>query len=102
MNDDESRLMRWKSLALLGALCLTGAAFTLWQLLPEPIAKSATKQVSSGMSRDQVRQILGDPEECPRSSDGTTAWVYYFDYLGLGGYVVRFDRDGVVQSAGAF
>ncbi len=94
--------MGWKSLALLGTLCLAGVAFTLVQLLPRPIAESATKQVSSGMSKDQVRQVLGDPEECPGSSDGTTAWVYYFDYLGLRGYVVRFDRDGVVQSAGAF
>lgn len=102
MSDDEAKLMGWKSLALLGALCLAGAFFMLGQLLPGPIAEFATKQVSSGMSKEQVRQALGAPEEDHRITDGTTRWVYYFDYLGVRGCVVSFDQQGAVASTTVF
>jgi outer membrane protein assembly factor BamE (lipoprotein component of BamABCDE complex) len=102
MEAGESRLLGWKSFMLLGALCLVGAALTVWQLLPLPIAESAAKQVSTGMSKEQVRQALGAPEESHRKNDGTTGWVYYFDYLGVRGCVVSFDQQGAVTSTFLF
>jgi hypothetical protein len=85
-------------LLLAGALsvvvCL--GAWLCWFMLGSPVAGSRAAQVREGMTRDQVRALLGRPKFVAASPDGPESWVY--DRHTLTVFLVRFSPTGAVTS----
>jgi outer membrane protein assembly factor BamE (lipoprotein component of BamABCDE complex) len=51
--------------------------------------------IKTGMTQDQVKDILGDPDKKYEYQDNTSLWVYYItDY----GHDITFDTDSTVSS----
>jgi hypothetical protein len=84
-------------LLLAGALsvvCL--GAWLCWFMLGSPVAASRAAQVREGMTREQVRALLGRPKSVAASWDGSESWVY--DRHTLTVFLVRFSPAGAVTS----
>ena len=59
-----------------GALALCFIAFVAWAMLAPPVPMSRLEQVHLGMSKEQVRTILGKPPNAYKGDDGSESWVY--------------------------
>ena len=86
------------ALALSAALLLQGCAAVIAS--NEPIRNTLVDQVRPGMTREQVRAILGPPDETMPFRSGNVAWDYrYTDTWGfLASFGVTFAPDGRVVS----
>ena len=89
---------RLPALALSAALLLPGCAAVMAS--NEPIRVTLVDRIQPGMTQDQVRAILGPPDETMPFRSGNLAWDYrYTDTWGfLASFGVTFAPDGRVVS----
>ena len=87
-------------LLLAGALsvvvCL--GAWLCWFLCGLPVPESMAAQVCEGMTRGQVRSLLGEPESVAASPDGSECWIYHRHTLTV--FIVNFSPTGAVTCSG--
>jgi hypothetical protein len=64
-----------------------------------PLGSYPNNKISEGMSKDEVKAILGTPHE--RFTDGEEeSWYYWTDSFGIGYFSVYFGSDGRVDHTG--
>lgn len=64
---------------------------------PAPMTFDATQKVAVGMTRDDVRELLGEPHSTTEYPNGTVGWYYNLDIVGFSFCGVLFDQDDRVS-----
>ena len=59
----------------------------------------STSSFVPGMTKAEVVQQFGEPNNIYDDDDGTSTWVYYRDCMGISLRVVNFDTEGRVKNA---
>ncbi len=73
--------------------------FAWWCMASLPVPVEAAEHVTSGMSKDAVRSVLGDPSEIRTDlPQGTQRWIYSHPCKWTF-YTVYFAPNGTVASA---
>jgi outer membrane protein assembly factor BamE (lipoprotein component of BamABCDE complex) len=86
-----------KILTVLAGLLVCGVAFTLFFLFSEAVPKGRFAQVSNGMSREQIRELLGKPDyERVDASHGSAFCYGGFQHLKWCSAEIYFGADGRV------
>ena len=80
------------------ALALVFLVFSAWCMESLPISKDEAKQITTGMSKDEVRNIIGSPYKTYTDNGSGEAWVYGHTFQWTGFYV-DFDENGFVVDA---
>jgi outer membrane protein assembly factor BamE (lipoprotein component of BamABCDE complex) len=80
----------WLMVSLILLFCLFPGIFIRIAYGNFPIGDPNQYRITKGMTKLEVRKILGSPHECHNTRDGET-WNYYCDALGTQILGIRFD-----------
>ncbi len=76
-------------LAVLLFICWAG-----WMLFTSPFSQATLRKLVPGMSKAQVRDVLGVPTQTAKASNEETWWIYQHRYFwSFRALIVEFDRD---------
>jgi outer membrane protein assembly factor BamE (lipoprotein component of BamABCDE complex) len=65
-----------RMLAAIGTVAICGIAFIAWAMFAPPVPTSRFEKIELGMTKEQVRDILGEPLNASKADDGSEWWVY--------------------------
>jgi hypothetical protein len=88
------------AMVLIGFAIFLSPAIALWWSSSReyPAARSELRErIVVGISEDEVRSILGEPESKAKYADQTSKWIYPMDWMGGSYFGIDFDSMGRVE-----
>jgi hypothetical protein len=76
---------------------LASLAIAAWRSMPRNVTFAETQRVKFGMTRDEVRQAIGEPASKQPWHD-REIWQYFQSMFGWESFWVEFDANGLVVS----
>src|SRR5688500_314483 len=101
MNETTLRPIQFslRTVLVVTAVCAVVCALSiLW--LTGPTSSAEFSRIATGMSRDEVREIMGEPDEFrPRTENASETWSYrrdWIDFITTDRYSIVFNDQGTV------